>query len=94
VGVGRTSCPHAALYSVCLSVCVTVSITFMYCVETSKQSHLQNCSLLGSHTILFLSRVSILTRDVSILTRDIDIANLSVCLSVRLSVRPLHSGIR
>ena len=31
---------------------------------------------------------------VSILTRDIDIANLSVCLSVRPSVPPLHSGIR
>ena len=35
----------------------------------------------------FLSRVSVLTR-------DIDIANLSVRLSVCLSVRPKRSGIR
>jgi len=36
--------------------------------------------------MLFLSRVSILTR-------DIDIAILFVCLSVRPSVRPSHAGI-
>ena len=30
---------------------------------------------------------------VSILTRDIDIANLYVCLSARLSVRPLRSAV-
>ena len=37
--------------------------------------------LVDQQTIMFLSRVSTLTR-------DIDIAYLSVCPSVRLSVRP------
>ena len=46
--------------------------------EVVKQ--VQLCLYLIIFILHFLSRVSILTR-------DIDIANLSVCLSVRLSVR-------
>ena len=48
--------------------------------------------LVHLHT-LTSTKIKYFLSHVSILTRDIDIANLSVCLSVRLSVRPLRSGI-
>ena len=56
-----------------------------YCEWLHRKKSVRCCTRISLN--LILSRISILTR-------DIDIANMSVCPSVRPSVRPLRSGNR
>ena len=73
----RGLCCHAVY--ICLFVCLSRSYILSKRINTSI---FKTFSPSGSRAFcFFLSRVSILTR-------DIHIANLSVCLSVCLSVRP------
>ena len=66
--------------SVCLVV-GWVSVSFVHCVEVSKETYSQTFSPSGKSTIMvFIAR--------SILTRDVDIGIMSVRLSVCPSVRP------
>ena len=65
----------------CGAQCSNIPYKYVLHITMHLDSYL--ISLDGTVRLVFLSRVSILTR-------DIDIANLSVCLSVR----PKRSGIR